>query len=611
MAEPMKVLVANRGEIACRVFQACREMGLRTVGIVAPGDEQARHVTYAEELFRVTGYLDAGSILEAARRAGARVIHPGYGFLSERPDFADAVEQAGFAFAGPRGETMRLLGAKINAKKVAAREGIPTLPWATAPRRSELSRLARRIGYPLLLKASAGGGGKGMRRVERPQELEAAAESASAEALAAFGDGTLFLEKLLERPRHIEVQVFGDGEGGGLLLHDRECSLQRRHQKIWEEATAPHLPAATREGLFEAALGLVRAVRYRGAGTVEFLVDATGDYFFLEMNTRLQVEHPVTELVTGVDLVWAQLAQALDPTEPILTEMPSARGHAIEVRLYAEDPSRGYVPTPGKIARLRWPSGAGIRVDSGIEEGQEIGVSFDSMLGKLIAFARNRDQALARLRFALEETVILGTGALSTNQAWLLGLAAHPGVREGRVDTGFLSRETITPFPGPTREQLVALAAAQAGTRAAELGGGASPWHEFGAAKDVELRPGGWAVLPGSAGERLRLPSFESVPRALEDEWDEPGSPRHAGVSGEGALIAQFPGKVRRLLVTEGRSVAEGEPLVWVEAMKMEFSIEAPFAGVVAKVLVREGQSVSPGDRFLELEPAPAQKESA
>ena len=481
-ARIQKVLVANRSEIACRIFQACKEMGLRTVGIVAPGDEEARHVTYADELQAVAGYLDIPAVVQAAQRAGASLIHPGYGFLSERPEFADAVEKAGICFVGPRAETMRLMGGKIAAKELATSEKIPTLPWARVPRGGDLKSAARKIGFPLLLKASAGGGGKGMRRVDRIEELESVAESASAEAVSAFGDGTLFLERLVVKPRHIEVQVFGDGRGDGIHLHERECSLQRRHQKVWEEATAPHLKDEIRQGLFDSALRLVRKVKYRGAGTIEFLVDQSGEYFFLEMNTRLQVEHPVTELVTGVDLVWAQIAQAQTPQEIILKHVPEARGVAIEVRLYAEDPSQGFIPTPGRVEQLRWPTGAGIRVESGIEAGQTLGTQFDSMLGKLVVWAENRDHAIARLQFALRETVILGVG---TNQNYLQAIAEHPAVREGRVHTGFLEEKFSDFAPAPSASELGLLTQARTegmarnsgmSGEAAEL---PSPWRSF------------------------------------------------------------------------------------------------------------------------------------
>ncbi|MFZ9595583.1 MAG: acetyl-CoA carboxylase biotin carboxylase subunit [Bdellovibrionia bacterium] len=446
-----KLLVANRSEIACRIFQTCREMGIPTVGIFAPGDEQSRHVTYADEVVEVGGYLDIHSILQAAKQTQSTLIHPGYGFLSERPAFAQAVEEAGLTFVGPRAETMRLMGDKIAAKDLAQAHQVPTLPWAKIPLGSDLFEAARTVGYPLLLKAAAGGGGKGMRLVRQEQDLQQAAESARAEALAAFGDGTLFFEHYVESPRHIEVQVFGDGQGGGVHLRERECSLQRRHQKIWEEAPAVHLGDETREALYEAAMRLVAATSYLSAGTLEFLVDSRERFYFLEMNTRLQVEHPVTELITGVDLVWAQIALALNPDRFPLKQPPVSRGHAIEVRLYAEDPAQGFIPTPGRIEKLKWPTGHGIRIESGIEEGQSIGVQFDSMLGKLIVLGESREQALARLRFALEETVILGSG---TNQNYLMRVAEHPRVVQGKVHTHFLEKE-FAPFePKPSDEEL-------------------------------------------------------------------------------------------------------------------------------------------------------------
>jgi acetyl/propionyl-CoA carboxylase alpha subunit len=475
----MKVLVANRSEIACRVFQACRELGLGTVAIVAPGDEQGRHVTYADQVVAVPSYLDIDAVVAAAQSSGAEIIHPGYGFLSERPAFVRALEKAQLKFAGPTAESMSAMGDKISSKELAAKIGVPTLPWARVPSGGDLKAAAKTVGFPLLLKATAGGGGKGMRRVNSERELDDAAESASAEAKSAFGDGTLFLERLVEKPRHIEVQVFGDGAGGGVHLHERECSLQRRHQKVWEEATAPHLSDAAKQGLHEAALKLVRAVKYRSAGTCEFLVDGQENFYFLEMNTRLQVEHPVTELVSGIDLVHAQLELAVSGRT--LREVPSARGHALEVRLYAEDAAQDFLPTPGRIDRLRWPTGAGIRVDSGIEEGQVIGTSFDSMLGKLIVHAPTRALAVARLRYALAETVILGSGGLGTNQNYLRALLELPAVQEGRVHTGLLGSEfDYAALATPDADTLALVAAAReqgvsrASTSMSGVGAGAS-----------------------------------------------------------------------------------------------------------------------------------------
>jgi 3-methylcrotonyl-CoA carboxylase alpha subunit len=455
-----KVLVANRSEIACRVFQACREMGLGTVAIYAPGDEQARHVTYADQVEKVSSYLDVDAVIAAAQRSGAKLIHPGYGFLSERPAFVDAVEKAGLIFIGPTSDTMRKMGDKVGSKELAQKMGVPILPWAKVEKGGDLKAQAKKVGFPLLLKASAGGGGKGMRRVDREADLDAAAESAAQEAKSAFGDGTLFLEKLVEKPRHIEVQVFGDGRGGAIHLMDRECSLQRRHQKIWEEAPAPRLSDKTRNGLHEAALQLSKGVNYRSAGTLEFLVDADGEFYFLEMNARLQVEHPVTEQVTGVDLVHAQLQLALNPSSSPLKEAPPARGHSIEVRLYAEDPFQGFIPTPGTVTKLHWPTGTGIRVESGIEEGQAIGIQFDSMVAKLVVHAQDREQALARMRFALEETVLSGVG---TNQAYLRQLCDHPAVKKAEVYTQFLEREFAQAAkPNPSEEELQLLIQATA-----------------------------------------------------------------------------------------------------------------------------------------------------
>jgi 3-methylcrotonyl-CoA carboxylase alpha subunit len=474
----MKLLVANRSEIACRIFQACRERGLKTVALRAPGDEEARHLTYADEIQDVPSYLDVSAIVSAAKRSGAKLIHPGYGFLSERPKFAEAVEGSQLVFVGPRAETMIQMGEKIASKELAARIGVPTLPWARVQDVSQLKKEAQRIGFPLLLKASAGGGGKGMRKVTQVSELESAAESASAEAKAAFGDGTLFLERLVENPRHIEVQVFGDGQGGGVHLSERECSLQRRHQKVWEEAPAPRLDPSTRRGLHEAALKLVSETRYRSAGTCEFLVDQQGGFYFLEMNTRLQVEHPVTELVTGVDLVHAQIDQALEPSRSALVSVPEPRGHAIEVRLYAEDPAQGFMPTPGKIESVRFPMGPGIRVDSGIESGQTITTLFDSMLAKLIVHAPTRELAIARMRYALEETAILGIG---TNQAYLLRIARAPEVARAEVHTHWLESEfgvfDGTVDPACLQSDLELLVAMDGSQRAEREGASfASPW---------------------------------------------------------------------------------------------------------------------------------------
>lgn len=481
-----KLLVANRSEIACRVFQTAREMGIPTVGIYAPGDEEARHLSYADEIVPVAGYLNAASIVEAAKKIGVTLIHPGYGFLSERPHFVDLVEKSGIQFIGPTAETMQAMGGKIDAKERAIASGVPTLPWAKVSPGQDLKPIASAMGYPVLLKAAAGGGGKGMRRVDRAEDLESAAESASGEAIASFGDGTLFMEKLVVEPRHIEVQVFGDGRGGAVHFFERECSLQRRHQKVWEEATAPNLSDETRKGLFDSALALTRDTKYRSAGTLEYLVDQAGKFYFLEMNTRLQVEHPVTEQVTGADLVRLQIELALDPKNFKIEQPTQPRGHSIEVRLYAEDPSQSFMPTPGTVRRLRWPTGTGIRVEAGIEEGQTIGTNFDSMLAKIIVSAPDRKQAIARMRFALDETVVLGMGS---NQSYLRTLCDDPRVQEGRVHTHYLEEAYGQSFaPVPSESELEVLAALrrelQSGGMTASTSGGSkahpSPWFVGG-----------------------------------------------------------------------------------------------------------------------------------
>lgn len=428
-----RLLVANRSEIACRVFQACKELGIETVAIYAPGDEEARHITYADHVYPVTSYLDIESVIEAAKKSKATLIHPGYGFLSERPAFVKAVEKAGIKFIGPRAETMETLGEKIAAKELAQKLKVPTLPWAKVSGDfSKIKEAAEKVGYPLLLKASAGGGGKGMRKVFKVAELKEAAESASSEAKNAFGDGTLFLERFLDKPRHIEVQVFGDGNGKAVHFFERECSLQRRHQKVWEEAGASTIPEKTKKELYECSVRLTEGVKYRSAGTLEFLVDSKNNFYFLEMNTRLQVEHPVTECLTGRDLVHLQISHALEPKRKLPTQDSiTTRGHAIEVRIYAEDPAQDFRPTPGTVHSLRWPTGPGIRVESGIEEGQSIGTGFDPMLAKLIVHAETREQAIQRLRYAISETAIFGMG---TNLPFLAALANHPQVEKNAVD---------------------------------------------------------------------------------------------------------------------------------------------------------------------------------
>lgn len=463
MSHHLKLMVANRSEIACRIFQAAREMGIQTVAICAPGDEQARHVTMADEVALVPSYLDADAIVEVAGKLHVTLIHPGYGFLSERPHFARKVEAAGITFLGPKAETMEQMGGKIAAKEIAEKLKIPTVPWAkldfTKTSDTDLKKAADGVGYPLLIKAHAGGGGKGMRRVNKFEELKPEAETAAREALNSFGDGTLFFEKLVENPRHIEVQVLGDGQGNGIHLHERECTLQRRHQKVWEEAPAPHLNDKTRQGLFESSLKLVSMTEYRSAGTIEYLVDQQGNYYFIEMNTRLQVEHPVTECVTGIDLVHEQIKLAILKDRYQLPKVDAPRGHSIEVRIYAEDPAQGFIPSTGKVTALIWPSGPGIRLDRGIEVGQELGTNFDSMCAKLIVHAPTREVAVRRMQYALSETMVAGVG---TNIEYLQQIAHYPKVIEGKVTTHLLDREFANFKPAPDATEIALISAMEA-----------------------------------------------------------------------------------------------------------------------------------------------------
>ncbi len=457
---PHKLMVANRSEIACRIFQAAFEMGIPTLAIYAPGDEGARHVTMADEVAEVPSYLDVDAIIQIAKERKVTLIHPGYGFLSERPHFAKAVEDARIHFLGPLAVTMEAMGGKIAAKEIAERIGVPTVPWAkldlSKGNTEALQKAAEQVGFPILIKAHAGGGGKGMRRVNQMSELQEQAESAAREALSSFGDGTLFFERYVQNPRHIEVQVFGDGKGQGIHLFERECSLQRRHQKVWEEAPAPFLNEKIRTGLYNSALKLVAFTNYRSAGTIEFLVemDAKGeaiDYFFIEMNTRLQVEHPVTEAITGIDLVHEQIKLAVDPIRYHLPVLEKPEGHAIEVRVYAEDPAQEFIPCTGRVNQLIWPSGPGIRLDRGVEVGQEMGTSFDSMCAKIIVKAPTRELAVKRMQFALRETVISGIG---TNLEYLNSIAHQPKVIAGRVTTHFLDQEMAQFAPKVTDSDL-------------------------------------------------------------------------------------------------------------------------------------------------------------
>jgi acetyl-CoA carboxylase biotin carboxylase subunit len=440
-----KILIANRGEIALRVERACRERGVATVAVYSDADRASLHVLEADEAYRLgaaparESYLRGDLILEIARKTGAEAIHPGYGFLSENADFAEACEQAGVKFIGPPASAMRALGSKTRARQAADAAGMPRTPGSTQGLASleEAHAVARQIGYPVMLKAAAGGGGKGMRAVSRAEELEAAFESARSEAERSFGSGEVYLEKLIERPRHIEIQILADEHGNCLYLGERECSVQRRHQKVIEEAPSAVVSEDLRRRMGEAAVRLARSAGYTNAGTVEFLVDAEENFYFLEMNTRLQVEHPVTELVTGLDLVHLQIQIAEGQPLGIRQEEIQLRGHAMECRVYAEDPENNFFPSPGKITRLCQPGGPGIREDCGVYEGWTVPMDYDPMLSKLIAYAPTREMAIARLLRALDEYVI---GGIRSNLGLFRRILQDEGFRTAAIDTGYLDR---------------------------------------------------------------------------------------------------------------------------------------------------------------------------
>jgi propionyl-CoA carboxylase alpha chain len=646
-----KVLIANRGEIARRVQRSCREMGIATVAVFSEPDRFAPFVREADEAVPLGGasatesYLDVTKLVAAARATGADAVHPGYGFLSENAAFARACGEAGLVFVGPPPDVIAAMGSKLEAKRRLAAAGVPQLPSreidaAAAPK--ALAKLARELGLPLLVKASAGGGGRGMRIVHDADALADAVASAGREALSAFGDATVYLERYLEGARHVEVQIFGDAHGRVIHLHERECSIQRRHQKIVEESPSPAVSGALREALCKAAVAAGEAIGYRSAGTVEFLLAPSGEFFFLEVNTRLQVEHPVTELVTGLDLVRLQLEVAEGAALPAQAEIPAPRGHAIEVRLYAEDPERGFAPSTGVVHRFAIEPAPGLRVDAGVEDGSEVSVHYDPLLAKAIAWAETRAAAAAKLAGALSRARIHGP---HTNRDLLVRILRHPEFLAGATDTHFLERHPPdllgAPLLDAAGERLHALAAAlalQAERRASApvLSGLPSGWRNVpsqdqeqaferrgervvvryrfareglsaqvgdeaitglrlhaASQGEVDLEADGvrrrYAVA--HAGERVFVDSAlgASALRALP-RFAEPEAELAAG-----SLLAPMPGLVKQVCVAVGDRVAKGDALVVLEAMKMEQVIRAPCAGRVAALAASAGQQVEAG----------------
>ena len=648
-----KLLIANRGEIARRIQRTCREMGIATVAVYAEPDARAPFVREADEAVLLGGstpaetYLHIDKILDAARRTGADAVHPGYGFLSENAAFASACATAGLVFVGPTPASIAAMGSKLEAKRRMGAAGVPQLPSreiAAKASAKELSAAAKELGLPLLVKASAGGGGRGMRIVREAGALAEALASAGREAHAAFGDGTVYLERYLEAARHVEVQILGDAHGRVVHLYERECSIQRRHQKIVEESPSPAVSAALREALCKAAVGAGEAIGYQSAGTVEFLLAPSGEFFFLEVNTRLQVEHPVTELVTGLDLVRMQLELARGAPLPAQAELPAQRGHAIEVRLYAEDPQHDFAPSTGVIQRFAFGAEPGLRLDSGVEDGSEVSVYYDPMLAKVIAWAETRGEAAAKLAAALAHARIHGP---RTNRELLVRILRHPEFLAGDTDTHFLERHRPEALGAPlcdaAGERMHALAAAlavQAERRASApvLAGLPSGWRNVpsqdqeqcfeasGERLAVRYRFGQDGVrVHACVGEEpaLGLRLHAATPHEVDFEADgvrrryavhRAGErafvdsslgaselrvlPRFAEPEAElasGSLVAPMPGLVKQVLVAVGDVVARGDALLVLEAMKMEQLIRAPRAGRVVALSVRPGQQVEAG----------------
>ena len=657
-----KILIANRGEIACRVVRTARRLGIATVAVYSEADRHAMHVELADEAWPIgppaaqDSYLNISAILAAARNSGAEAVHPGYGFLSENAEFAEACAAAGVVFIGPPASAIRAMGSKAAAKTLMHRAGVPLVPGYHGEDQDpeHLADEAERTGFPVLIKAAGGGGGKGMRVVAEAAEFGAALAAAKREAAAAFADDRMLIEKYLPRARHIEIQIFADSQSNAVHLFERECSIQRRYQKVLEEAPAPGLDPARRRAMGKTAVTAARVVGYVGAGTVEFIADAKR-FYFIEMNTRLQVEHSVTEMVTGLDLVEWQLRVAAGEALPCGQAELGLRGHAIEARLYAEDPERGFLPQTGTLHGLRFPSAEIARVDTGVRQGDVVTPFYDPMIAKIIVWGENRAAATERLRRALAETAVLG---VATNLSMLVRLARHPEFAAAAVDTGFIDRHRDQLLPGhrpaPGRA-LAAAAVARLVSRAAAAGAAAagsadpySPWAQcggwrLGSEDHQELvfrdgaeertvvataRAGNWqlslggevvsgtgerrpdgsmtVVLDGVRGHATVLDHDSETAVLLAGEiWPlveiDPLAAREGADPGTGRLTAPMPGRVTQLLVAVGDTVRRGEPLMIIEAMKMEHTVAAPVDGTVEAVRFTVGDLVEEGAELIAL----------
>jgi 3-methylcrotonyl-CoA carboxylase alpha subunit len=655
-----KLLIANRGEIAVRVIRTARTMGLKTVAVYSEADRGAMHVALADEAVLLgpararDSYLNVGRLIAAAQETGAEAVHPGYGFLSENAEFAHACAAAGLVFVGPTPAMMTAMGSKSGSKALMERAGVPLVPGYHGEAQDEavLASEANRIGFPVLLKASAGGGGRGMRVVSASAELSAALTSAKREAKAAFGDDRMLIEKYVQNPRHIEVQVIGDSHGNLVSLFERECTLQRRHQKVVEEAPSPTLDAAQREAVCAAARRAAGAVNYVGAGTIEFVSDGK-DVFFIEMNTRLQVEHPVTELITGIDLVEWQLRVAFGEMLPLQQHEIKLNGHAVETRVYAENPAKNFMPSVGRITTWRLPAETGgLRIDSGYREGDTVSPYYDAMLAKMIAWAPTREDAIVRLDRALEETDVRG---IVTNIPFLAALVTHRSVGANTIDTGFIERElqalTAAPLAAGHLELCAAVAAILAKEQAKTAGEPVSPWRSgwmpVGRRQRVFVfrdRAGGEpqmitlsygqdaatlaigdhvrlfsAVSKADGGFDLVLDGLKSHVVAVVDghelylrtrngrfdlHWVDPFGGEDEEQSGEDKIVAPLPGTVVALLAEEGAMLEKGAPILTLEVMKMEQTLRAPFAGVLKAIKCKVGDIVQEGVELAEVEPS-------
>jgi 3-methylcrotonyl-CoA carboxylase alpha subunit len=658
-----KILIANRGEIACRVIKTARRMGIKTVAVFSDADRSARHVALADEAVHIGGsppresYLVVDKILDAAKRTGAQAIHPGYGFLSENAGFAEACGKTGIVFIGPPPSAIRAMGSKSEAKKIMEKARVPLVPGYHGDDQSPelLAKEAERIGFPVLIKASAGGGGKGMRVVESAVRFADQLAGAKREAKASFADDHVLVEKYLTRPRHIEIQVFADTHGNCLYLFERDCSIQRRHQKVIEEAPAPNMDPARRQSMGEAAVAAAKAIGYVGAGTVEFIANQDGTFYFMEMNTRLQVEHPVTEMITGQDLVEWQLVVAAGGKIPLTQDQLSIDGHAVEVRLYAEDPDRNFLPSTGTLAHLRLPpEGPHVRVDTGVREGDTVTPFYDPMIAKVIVHDRDRPSAMRRMAALMGETEVVG---VTTNAALLKALCAHPAFVGGEVDTGFIERHREELFAKAKAADDRAFAVATLARVAEWASASNDPWDQKNGFRLLETghdevrwkdgdrevavivrrpRDGSLSLeLPGGAVEanvrrgqdgrlaiRLGNDTFTAavVRRTANDGgtdytlFADGGSQRlrlvdpldvtqyEAVASGEGSVRSPLPGKIIDLRVRPGDTVTRGQPLLVLEAMKMEHTLAAPADGKVKSVRYAVGEQVPEGAELVEFE---------